>query len=72
VLAPHCTVFFQPLAPICDLGPCRNEKDAEAKAADSSDEEPAGSDLGLQCHWDGVYADELATFHEHGQVGEIW
>lgn len=72
VLAPHCTVLFQPLAPIGDLGICREEKDAEVKVADSSDEEAAGSELGLQSHWDGVYAEELATFHEHGQVGEIW
>uniref|UniRef100_A0A0C9S3N8 Protein-lysine N-methyltransferase n=1 Tax=Wollemia nobilis TaxID=56998 RepID=A0A0C9S3N8_9CONI len=28
--------------------------------------------LGLQSHWDATYADELANFHEHGHVGEIW
>eukprot|EP00850_Spirogloea_muscicola_P013098 SM000087S23380 [mRNA] locus=s87:371640:378474:- [translate_table: standard] len=31
-----------------------------------------GSVLGQQSHWDAVYADELANFHERGEPGEIW
>eukprot|EP00850_Spirogloea_muscicola_P003229 SM000013S26398 [mRNA] locus=s13:167482:173942:- [translate_table: standard] len=31
-----------------------------------------GSVLGQQSHWDAVYADDLATFHERGEPGEIW
>lgn len=39
---------------------------------DEQDNEVEPSVLGLQSHWDAAYADELANFHEHGHVGEIW
>ncbi|XP_051141058.1 uncharacterized protein LOC127258303 [Andrographis paniculata] len=41
----------------------------------SDKEEPdaeLSSMLGLQSYWDAAYADELATFREHGHSGEVW
>lgn len=28
--------------------------------------------LGLQSYWNASYAEDLANFHEHGYVGEVW
>jgi SAM-dependent methyltransferase len=39
---------------------------------DEQDTDVEPSVLGLQSHWDASYADDLANFHEHGHVGEIW
>ena len=47
----------------------REEKDEE------EDEEEEGEEvsvLGLHSHWESTYEEELETFQEYGDVGEIW
>lgn len=39
---------------------------------DEPDVGAAQSMLGFQSYWDSTYADELATFREHGHAGEVW
>lgn len=47
-------------------------EDAGGASEEEEEDEDEGSALGLQSHWDAVYAHELALHREHGERGEIW
>ncbi|GAQ90816.1 hypothetical protein KFL_006890010 [Klebsormidium nitens] len=52
--------------------PAAEEAGAASEEEEEEEEEGDGSELGLQSHWDDVYAHELALHREHGEQGEIW
>lgn len=48
------------------------EAEQEQEEGEDEEEEEEASVLGLRSHWESTYAEELATFYETGEKGDVW